>query len=213
MSIASLAAAFAFLDTHSFDGWSWFEFRCGHCGTPTSGAIVTSATQSGRPSGGTSEIQFVVACSHCYGLSIYFGGDPKSPSRRYPAAPAGREVEGLPDDVKDAWTEARAAYTAGAPTASEHMCRKILLHVAVERGADASSSFLSSVNYLFEHGHLPSQMRPWVDRIRLNANKAAHEIEPRDDARARATLEFTQELLHLMYEMDHAMERFAPKSP
>jgi hypothetical protein len=51
----------------------------------------------------------------------------------YPVAPAGRPVQNLPEDVAQAWREAGLAHSAGAYTASEMMCRKILMHVAVDR--------------------------------------------------------------------------------
>jgi len=63
----------------------------------------------------------------------------------YPAAPIGKMIGGLPDDVKDAWREARVAHNVAAYTASEMMCRKILMHLAVDKaGSDPGKHFVES---------------------------------------------------------------------
>ncbi len=54
------------------------------------------------------------------------------------------------------------------------------------------------------------QWKPWVERIRENGNEAAHELTAVTPERARMTLEFTQQLLQLVYETDHRMKQFEP---
>jgi hypothetical protein len=41
-------------------------------------------------------------------------------------------VDFLPPEIEMAWNEARNAYSVAAFTASEMMCRKILMHIAVD---------------------------------------------------------------------------------
>lgn len=53
----------------------------------------------------------------------------------YPAAPAEASVKNLPADVDTAWRGARTAHAVAAYTASEVMCRKILMHLAVDVAA------------------------------------------------------------------------------
>lgn len=45
----------------------------------------------------------------------------------------GHEIDGLPADVAEAYSEARRCMSVGALTGAELICRKILMHVAVDR--------------------------------------------------------------------------------
>ena len=44
-------------------------------------------------------------------------------------------------------------------------------------------------------------MKPWVDRIRANANQSTHELPAPSAERAQMTLNFTMQLLRIVYEM------------
>lgn len=65
-----------------------------------------------------------------------------------PAALFAEAVDHLPDDVETLYEEARRAVAQGAPNAAALACRKILMHVGVQKGAPEGKSFLSYVNYL-----------------------------------------------------------------
>jgi hypothetical protein len=55
-----------------------------------------------------------------------------NPTGIVPGASPGRSLQHLPSDVERAWTEARSAHSVTAYTAAEIMCRKILMHLAVQ---------------------------------------------------------------------------------
>lgn len=99
---------------------------------------------------------------------------------------------------------------AEAFTGAVLICRKILMHVAVEKGARAGETFASYVAYLADQGYVTPPMRRWVDVIRQHGNSATHEIEEPDEDRAEGTLMFTGELLRLIYEMEHQADKYAP---
>jgi hypothetical protein len=66
-------------------------------------------------------------------------------------------------------------------------CRKILMHIAVNRGAPAEdTSFKQYVEYLDGHGYVPPDGKAWVDYIKDRGNEANHEIKAfeREDADA-----------------------------
>lgn len=186
--------------------WQWLDGRCGHCGNPTNFAIVGGAplVQTFGPGIPSQEIenQVIGVCASCQGINVLFieGG-------QFPTLLPGRGVAGLPLDVQEAWDEARAALGASAPVASEHMCRKLLIHIAAEQAKKKCSNFAEAVSALVEAKVITEQMKPWVDRIRLNGNEAAHELQKRDLERAKLTLEFTQSLLQIVYEMKHRLEQ------
>lgn len=53
----------------------------------------------------------------------------------------GHDLSGLPDDVHDLYDEARLCTSTGAYTSAVLTCRKILMHVAVEKGASEGENF------------------------------------------------------------------------
>ncbi|WP_191305245.1 DUF4145 domain-containing protein [Lentzea cavernae] len=127
-----------------------------------------------------------------------------------PTGAAGEAVEGLPTDVAAAYTEARRSASVAAYTSSELMCRKILMHVAVDKGAEAEKSFANYISYLQDEGYITPPMHPWTDLIRQHGNIATHEIPATDRERALGTLTFTTQLLRMIYEMPYKVQQFLP---
>ncbi len=101
--------------------------------------------------------------------------------------------------------------SVSAYTACELLCRKILMHIAVEKGAKEGESFSEYLSILGEKGYITPPMGKWVDLIRQHGNKAAHLLEPPDRTRAESTIMFTAELLRLIYEMEHMANQYTPK--
>jgi hypothetical protein len=129
----------------------------------------------------------------------------------YPGVAFGPAIEGLVKDVADAYGEARRCMGVNAFTACEGICRKILMHVAVEKGAKEGETFASYITHLEAAGFVTPPMKPWVDLIRQHGNQAQHLLPATDKTRAEATLMFTAELLRLTYEMDYMAKKYAPK--
>ncbi len=120
----------------------------------------------------------------------------------YPVAPAGSTIAKLPDDVAQAWREARTAHAVAAYTASEVMCRKILMHVAVGvAGSAAGKKFVQYVDDLESGGYITAGLKPVVDRVRLRGNGAAHELPASTEDDSLVTLRITEHLLRGVYEL------------
>jgi hypothetical protein len=98
--------------------------------------------------------------------------------------------------------------SVNAYTACELLCRKILMHVAVDKGGKEGESFATYLTYLQNAGYITPSMKGWVDLIRQHGNKATHEIDPPDSKRAEGTLMFTGELLRVIYEMEHLASQY-----
>ncbi len=107
-----------------------------------------------------------------------------------------------------AYDEARRCMSVNAFTSAELMCRKILMHVAVEKGAKEGATFESYLDHLKKAGYVTPPMEAWTDLIRKHGNKATHRLDTTDRKRAESTLMFTAELLRLIYEMDHVARRY-----
>ena len=176
------------------------NYTCGHCNRPVSGVVVSTYYTG---TGGHS-IQWIL-CTNCGSGSVLSDGT------LYPGSTFGPVIEGLPQDVLDAYSEARNCYSINAFTATELMCRKILMHVAVEKGAKEKETFEFYLNFLSEQGYITPPMKEWVDLIRQHGGKATHLIEKPARKRAESTLMFTAELLRLIYEMEHLASQYIPK--
>lgn len=98
--------------------------------------------------------------------------------------------------------------SASAFTGAELLCRKILMNIAVEKGAAVGGTFASYLDYLEDQRYITPGMKSWVDLIRRHGNLATHELEPPERSRAEATLVFTAELLRIIYEMDYYAKNY-----
>jgi hypothetical protein len=176
---------------------AWLQFRCGYCGTQVSGAVVARYLPHGA-----FDVRWV-QCPTCANGSIVDPDDRVHPSVRF-----GPNVIGLPADVSAAYDEARDSMSVNAFTACELVCRKILMHIAVEKGANEGESFVSYINYLEAQGYVTPPMKGWVDQIRTIGNAAAHELSPPQRVRAESVIMFTAELLRLVYEMDALTQKY-----
>jgi hypothetical protein len=120
-----------------------------------------------------------------------------------PLYPAGEDVAGLPSDIEAAYQEARECASVSAYTACELVCRKILMHVAVDKGAAEKLTFAKYLEHLANVGYVTPPMVKWVDRIRDRGNAATHELPRTSKEHGLDTLAFTAQLLKLIYKMDY----------
>jgi hypothetical protein len=88
-----------------------------------------------------------------------------------------------------------------AYTAAVLACRKILMHVAVEKNAALNLSFAAYVDFLVDNGWVPPGSKAWVDTIRQKGNEANHEILLADKPAATQVVHFTEMLLRFIYEL------------
>lgn len=120
----------------------------------------------------------------------------------YPRVPLGNELsqQHLPREIHDIYEEARHAAGGEAPTGAVLLCRTLLAHIAVEKGADkGKTTFNEYIGFLLEKGYLPPEARPWVDSIREKANEATHDLTlftPRD---AYVIVQLVELMLRVIY--------------
>jgi len=90
--------------------------------------------------------------------------------------------------------------TAASFTSAVLTCRKLLMHIAVERGAEEGKSFHQYVEYLAQKGYVPPDGKGWVDLIRTKGNEANHEISIMSKSEAEELITFLEMLLKFIYE-------------
>jgi hypothetical protein len=172
-----------------------YQMRCGWCLHDVGAEVVSgpSATSTEVLLGATMWLR----CPNCGEGSV----KPKHGSPVPGAAPGG-VIGNLPPDVAGAWADARAAYSAGAYTASEMMCRKILMHIAVDvAGSEPGKSFVEYVNDLQGKGYITTGLLGVVDRVRQRGNDANHELRSSTQQDATVTFQITDHLLRSTYEL------------
>ncbi len=162
------------------------EFVCGYCGN-----VVASATGFFDKNAQN----FVYICPHCDKPTFFDYYDSQTPG----IAP-GNEVHNLPEELEALYREARNGVSVGAHTSSVLACRKLLMNIAVNQGAEAGKSFISYVEYLADNGYVPPNGRGWVDHIRKKGNEATHEIALMQQGDAEELISFVEMLLKFIYE-------------
>ena len=123
-----------------------------------------------------------------------------------PNSKQGRNIRGLSPHVKEIYDEIRNVTGVNAYRASDMLCRKVLMHIAVEEDAEEGKSFSYYVDYLVEKQIISQKMKKWVDKIRIYGNEQTHEIKELDLESSKKTLQFTIQLLITIYEMNYLME-------
>jgi len=179
------------------------SYVCWFCGNLIATAVGYAAIYSANqpfPAAGVVRI-----CQHC-DSPTYFDQN----GRRFPAAPPGRSVSAVPKDVNDLYEEARRSAGAEAPTAAVLVCRKILMHIAVEKGAQPGQTFMSYVEHLDAKHYIPPDGKHWVDHIRKRSNDANHDVTQSTAQDAVALIELTEMLLRVIYEFPSKVPRPPP---
>ena len=164
------------------------DFVCGHCGRDVSPNLGYVDSKRGRS---------IYVCHRC-GKPNYFDHEDQVPGALF-----GGEVNDIPDEAKDVgslYDEARQCASVNAYTAAVLCCRKLLMNVAVSKGADEGQTFAAYVSFLSDKNFVPPDAKEWVDHIRKVGNIATHEIQIMDRDIAEELITFSEMLLKIIYE-------------
>lgn len=184
--------------------FSGIRYVCGYCG-------ATVAPAHGWAGGYKNGALYnVLVCTDCNRPSMVIRRGRTIETT--PAPKMGKGVAGLADDVSALYEEARSCTSAGAYTAAVLICRKLLMHIAVEKGAAAGGRFVDYVDYLATNNYIPPDGRDWVDYIRTKSNEANHEIVVMSQRDAEDLVTFTEMLLRLVYEFKLRLPNLAKAS-
>lgn len=166
------------------------RFVCGYCGSP----ISSEKGFFGQDKHSTTVHIFI--CHTC-SQPTYFD----LAGIQYPGVPYGNTVKHIPSpDVSSLYGEARQSISVKAYTGSVLCSRKLLMSIAVSKGAPEGQSFLAYVDYLTSKGYVPPDGKEWVDHIRQKGNDATHQIEIMTKEDAEDLITFIEALLKFIYE-------------
>ena len=168
---------------------------CGYCGehvAPSRGYCISM---------GERDVAYIYVCPHCKNPIIYFTADKET----IPGAKFGREVKSLPEGIQALYDECRTCYANQCYTSAQMIARTLLMHIAVEQGADPSLPFVKYVSYLDDNGYIPPNGKKWVDFIRTSGNVANHEIIIKEKDETEKVITFLSTLLLVIYELPNAL--------
>ena len=184
-------------------------YECGYCGYKVSSDKGMCLTQN------TDEMAAdIYICNNChlptliYDIKVYdaFGVEREKTYEQIPGVRFGEPIKHLPYEVDKIFEEARESFSVGAYTAVMLLCRKLLMHVAVDLGAKENKSFLYYVDYFEKEGYISKNAKPWVDKIRKLGNEANHEIMIGNREDAKKIIQFSTMLLKTNYEYPKEIE-------
>ena len=160
-------------------------YTCGWCGKgvgPATGFRTDDASMQ------------IYECPFCSHPTVFADG------KQVPGVPFGADVGALPHEVDALYREARQTMSVAAYTSAVMDCRKLLMNIAVDRGAPANGKFVDYVDYLESNGYTPPGSRGWVDHIRKQGNEANHEIRLMTQVEGEELISFVEMLLKFIYE-------------
>lgn len=191
-----------FLDSYDV---SWFQlqllvshsYKCPYCQQFVSSEhgytfTVTKKNDTGNKITTNGD---VCICPSCSSPTILIG------STQIPGIAEERSVSYLPDDINTIYEEARTCMSHNCFTSVAMLCRKIIMNVAVEKGAKEGDKFASYIDFLESEHYTPKDSKLWVDKIRTLGNGATHKIDIISQETAKTILKFTRVLLMIMYEL------------
>lgn len=157
-------------------------YICGYCGD-----VVTSLT-------GFYEDRLprrrIYICPHCEGPTTFVGDCPDA------GFVAPDVLANYTEDVAALYREACNCMAAKADIGAVLCARKLVMNIAISKGADKGTSFLSCIDFLVDRGLVPSDCQEQVQRIRDKCEEADHDISELSRSDASDLLSFAQALLN-----------------
>lgn len=173
------------------------SYICGYCNMP----LASEKGWYART--GNQNIAWVYICHHCKSPTFF---DPTL--NQTPGPIFGNPVSEINDKpLEDLYNEARKASGAGSYTAAILCCRKILMHIAVSKGALPGEAFIKYVEFLSDNNYVPPDAKDWVDHIRKKGNEANHDVVIMSQDDAQELLGFIEMLLKIIYEFPATIKK------
>lgn len=180
------------------------DWTCGYCGNIVGGIYGYRREQYvDSPEFDNSRIYICPRCERPTAFIYCENGSVE----QVPGPMEGSAIQGLPETVSALYDEIRKCIQAGANTSAVLASRKMLMHLAVDKGAAEGMTFQQYVGYLEDAHYIPPDGREWVDEVRKRSNEQNHEIviATRDDA--TQLLDFIEMLLRFIYEFPSRIRR------
>ena len=178
------------------------SYKCGYCGE----SIASEKGWNGSVRSNGTYFGTIFICHNCGKPTFFTRDDIQTPGCIF-----GNKVNGITDKIVDElYEEARRCASSNSFTAVVLCCRKLLMHIAVSKGAAEGLKFIEYVEYLSNNNYVPPDAKSWVDHIRNKGNEANHEIVIMDKQTAEDLLSFIEMLLKIIYEFPSIVKSRIP---
>lgn len=187
------------------DKLSWSEsqvceiksFTCGYCNRSTSSDNGYNSVIDYDNSDLEQEYFHTIYICNICGKPNYFDSDGK----QYPPEIFGIEINGLPNRIHDLYSEMRMAYSFGMNTSAIMISRILIMHLAVEEGAEVNLSFVKYVDYLLENKKLSKDAKDALNFVRNLGNSANHSLTEFTDLEVSKSIRIMGIILNSIYEL------------
>jgi DNA-directed RNA polymerase subunit RPC12/RpoP len=167
------------------------SYRCSHCGKELASEKGYEADRSED----RTYQEHICICHFCH-KPTYIDKD----NKQYPGVAFGNAVDGIDDEsLQSLYEEARKCASVNSFTAASMACRKILMNLAVAKGAKENLKFVQYVKFLSDNNFVPPDGKEWVAHIKDKGNDANHKIEIVSKEDGEELLYFTEMLLTFIY--------------
>lgn len=170
------------------------KWVCWQCAADTGNDKGLQALET-TPSGNNGYLDRIYICPVCY-APTYFDHN----ETQYPGASFGEKLEFLPPIVSRVYDEARDVMTVSAYHAAGMLCRKLLMHIAVEQLAPENKTFKFYVDHLVSEGFIPKASKVYAEHIKELGNDATHEIREFTIDEAKEMISFLEMVCRTIYE-------------
>lgn len=142
------------------------SYTCGYCGHP-----IASDRGYYAESNDNENIENILICHYC-SRPTYFDAE----NNQVPGPIYGKNINYIPEQVQKLYNEAINCISCNANTASVLCSRKILMNIAVSKGAKEGLDFYEYVNFLSDKNYIPPNGKDWAHHIRKKGNITTHKI-------------------------------------
>jgi hypothetical protein len=180
------------------------DYVCGYCGN---GLVSEKGWQGHVPSMPAASIYI---CQYCTRPTFIDYDNEQTPDVKF-----GGDVEDISEPlVFELYDEARNCMSVSSHTAAVLCCRKLLMNIAVSKGAKEGLQFIKYVEFLSDNHYVPPDAKDWVDLIRKKGNEATHEIAIMGREDAEEIISFVEMILRLVYEFPaRVKKKLLPATP
>ena len=183
------------------------EYQCAFCGNQVGSGKSFYSEQSieNKPSVYT----HIYICPRC-ASPTYFDEDDK----QVPGPTFGEHIEDIEEikEIINLYNEARRAMSVDSHTAAAMCCRKLLVNMAVKKGAKAGDTFKGYVQYFLDNHYLHEDYKDWIGFIKDKGNDANHEIPEISRGDAEKMITFVGMLIKILYEFNAKMSEASNSS-
>lgn len=169
------------------------RITCGWCDSvisPNKGYFVKSDHPNSQ------EVGYIYICPNCNQIILYNIYQDEV----FPLGKFGKNINKLPEQVSAIYNEIRECYSIGAFTSIGLLGRKLLMHVAVQEGAEGDKKFVYYVDYLNDNGYVPRKSKHLLEFLRSQGNDANHDVIVLKKEDAEKIISFIELILTFMYE-------------